>query len=127
VIRGFKIDPETRDLVRDAGGRLEYVEGDEATAQEITSRLEFFRGENFLDVREGVPYYQEILAKGVDPARVIAIVRQAVQSVPSIVDVPRVEIESDNATREAVVTWEARTAEGRVIRSEDFAPLIIRP
>lgn len=125
-IRGFKLDTSTHDLYLDAGGRLEALEdGDAATAQEIKTRLLFFKGECFADMREGVPYYQEILRKGVDLGRVKAIVRAVILSHPAIADVPRVDIDHDRAARSAVVTWEARTKTGRTIRSEDFGPLVI--
>lgn len=125
TIRGFALDPLTHDLSLDAAGRLETVEGDAATIQEIKTRLLFFRGECFADLREGVPYFQEILRKGADPARVKAIVRQVVQSHPEIADVPRITLEIDRATRAASVSFEARTRAGRVLRSEDFGPLVI--
>lgn len=129
--RGLKLDPTTHDLTLDAGGRLEYVTdstddaADAATVQEIKTRLLFFRGECFADLREGVPYYQEILIKGVDLGRVKAILRQAIASVPGIADVPKLEVNLDRATRAATVVFEARTKRGRVIRSADFPPLVI--
>lgn len=130
-VRGFKLDSESHDLSLDDGGRLEYVtddtqnEADEATAQEIKTRLLFFKGESFTDAREGVPYFQEVLIKGVSPERVRAIVRRVIQSHPSIVDVPVCELSLDRTTRRATVVWEARTVEGRVVRSSDYAPLIV--
>jgi len=132
AVRGFKLDTATWDLSLDAGGRLEILRddtdagADEATAQEINTRLLFPRGDAFTNLKEGVPYYEEILIKGGDPRRAEAIVRQAIQSVPSIVDVPTCRLTLDRATRRAAVTWEARTARGRVIRSEDFPPLTVR-
>ncbi len=124
-MRGFKLDLETHDLALDDNGALEFVDGVAATAQEIKTRLLFFKGEGFTDLREGVPYFQEILRKGVDLGRVRAILRQVIRSVPDVVDVPRVDISLDRVTRAAVVTFEARTRAGAVIRSEDFGPLVI--
>lgn len=124
-VRGFRLDPESHDLSLDAGGRLEYVEGDEATAQEIKTRLLFFKGENFLDLREGVPYYTEILIKGVDLGRVRALIRSVIASVPGVVDVPVIEVELDRVTRVATVRWEARNATGRIVSSADFGPLVL--
>ncbi len=120
AIRGFKISDLTGDILF---GQTVY--GSEATAQEIATRLRFFRGECFADLREGTPYFQEILIKGVDLARVRAIVRQVIQSVPSVLDVPRVEVSLDRATRAATITGTARDKQGAVIRSEDFPPLVI--
>lgn len=123
-MRGFRLDTE-HDLALDLGGRLVPIEGDEATLQEIKTRLWFFRGQSFTDAREGVPYFQEILKKGVIPARVRQIIRQVVASHPAIVDVPRIELSIDRQSRQAVVSWEARTLSGSVLKSTDFAPLFV--
>ena len=132
-MRGFRLvaaadlsadNPIEHDLFLD-GGRLDTVDDDEATAQEIKTRLLFFKGENFADLREGVPYFQEILRKGVDDNRVRAIVRRVLQSVPSVVDVISITISRDRARRTATVYWTVRTNTGRVINSQDFGPLIV--
>lgn len=102
------------------GGDLSIVDGDDATAQEIRSRLLLFKGSNFVDLREGIPYYQEILAKGIAPARVRSLLRQAILSHPAVVDVPSLTVSIDRATRSATVTFEARTVEGTVVSSVDF-------
>lgn len=124
-MRGFFLNPATHDLAVQ-NGRFRTVSDDEATAQEIKTRLLFFKGESFTDRREGVPYWTEILAvKGVDLNRVKAIIRAVIRSVPAVVDVPRLEIVYDRATRRASVDFEARTVRGSTIRSADFGPLLI--
>lgn len=124
AIRGFKLDTN-HDLSLDDGGRLEFVEDDAATIQEIGTRLRLLRGENFLDLREGVPYFTEILIKGVDVARVRSLIRQTIASVPGVVDVPVVDVSLDRSARALIVAFEARHATGRVIRSEDFPALVL--
>lgn len=124
-MRGVKLDPLTHDLRLDAAGRLETIDGDEATAQEIRTRLLFFRSESFTDQTEGISWYQEILIKGGDLGRVRAIIRAAIASVPAIVDVPIVDVDLNRTTRAATITWEARTNTGRRISSADFPPLLI--
>lgn len=125
TIRGFKLDSESHDLYLDASGDLESIVGDAATAQEAETRFLFFQGESFTDTREGVPWFQEILAKGVDDARVRAIVRRVLLSLPTVIDVPVVEITRDPQTRHATIRWEARDRTGATIRSEDYGPLVI--
>tara|TARA_R110000868_G_scaffold69705_1_gene204886 strand:- start:376 stop:759 length:384 start_codon:yes stop_codon:yes gene_type:complete len=124
-MRGIRLDPLTHDLSLDAGGRIETIDGDEATAQEIRTRLLFFRSESFTDQTEGIPWYQEILVKGGDLGRVRAIIRACIASVPAIVDVPLVNVEVDRTTRTGTITWEARTNTGTRITSADFPPLVI--
>jgi len=132
--RGFRLvsnadlsatNPNEHDLYLE-GGTLQVVNGDRATAQEIKTRLLFFKGESFANLLEGVPYFQEILIKGVDENRVKSIIKQAILSVPTIVDVESITFELDRQTRSATVEWSARTNVNTVISSEDFGPLIIQ-
>ena len=71
-MRGFRLvraadigadNPTEHDLYLE-GGDLQTIDDSEATAQGIKTRLLFFKGESFEDQREGVPYYQELLRKG---------------------------------------------------------------
>ena len=101
------------------------VEGDAATAQELRSRVLLFRGSYFLDLREGLPWFQEILTKGSVPGRVRELFREALLTHPAIVDVPMLRLAIERATRAASLVFEARTTTGTVIRSEDFGPVSI--
>lgn len=132
-MRGFKLvkaadvganNPNEHDLLLE-GGNLQTVDLDEATAQEIKTRLLFFKGESFADTREGIPYYQEILVKGLDLNRARAIIRRALLSVPSVVDVQSITFDVDRNARSATVRWTVRTDNNTVVSSEDFEPLII--
>lgn len=106
-------------------GTSSTVDGDTATAQEIRSRFLLTRGSYFLNLREGLPLFQEIIRKGYVPGRVREIVRQILLTHPAIVDVPRVTLTVDRATRAASVEFDARTIDGLVIRSEDFGPVLL--
>ena len=82
-------------------------------------------GENFCDVTEGVPWFQEIFQKGTPRARVLFLIRRTIELHPAIVDVPSVALDTDRATRASAITFEARTASGRIIRSQDYAPILL--
>lgn len=104
-------------------GTSETVDGDLATAQEIRSRLLLARGTYFLDLREGLPWFQDVIRKGPIPARIRELIRRTIQTHPAVVDVPTVRLEIDRATRAASVVFVARTDTGRSISSEDFGPV----
>jgi hypothetical protein len=123
-IRGWTLDTD-HDLDLDAAGRLIENDGDDATYQEIACSLLLMYGENFMDVTEGVPWFAEIFQKGTPRARIEALIRNTIQLHPAIVDVPRVALETDRATRESAITFEARTASGRIIRSQDYRPILL--
>lgn len=98
----------------------------EQAAQSISTRLQFFKGESFVDVRQGVPYFADILIKGASLPRIRSVIRQTVLNVPGIVDVPQLDVTLDRASRALRVDLQARYQDGTVINSNDFAPLVIR-
>lgn len=58
----IKLDPITNDLVIEDYD-FSLVESHQQISQNLSIRLKFFLGEWFLDIFEGVPYYQEIFVK----------------------------------------------------------------
>lgn len=129
-MRGFKKttivsgdNPILGDLDLAEGDATTLTSGLEVTAQEIRSRLLLFRGSYFLDLREGVPWYQEILKKGPSAPRVRELLRQAILTHPGVVDVPELTLSTDPLTRAASVAFKARTIDGQILSSEDFGPV----
>lgn len=98
------------DLALDAAGTLVQLDGSEAIAQQCATRLRFGLGEYFGDLRQGIPYFEEILIKGGSLPRAREIVRRALLTVPGVVDVPQVTLDFDSATRELTITWQARVS-----------------
>lgn len=108
------------------GGQLVFLENNElAAAQGIKCRLLMFKGEFFLDQSLGIPYFEEILKKGVNLVRIRDIVRTAIASEPGIVEVVDVRLELDGATREATISWEVLHDSGAVINSDQYLQLFI--
>lgn len=94
------------------GTELVLVEGGDAVAQELTVRLRWWLGEWFLDQRQGVPYLQRILRKGVSPRTVRAIVRRQIGQVPGVARVDSLRVELGPLTREVAIDFEVVTVEG---------------
>lgn len=124
-------NPNEHDLTLDEGGRFVFVAGvsgevsTEDLAQSIRTRLLHFRGENYLDSRTGVPWFQSILIKAPNLVRTRAAIRNTIASVPGISSVPVVDLSLDRMTRTLSIAFEAITTTGATIRSIDFAPLIL--
>lgn len=124
-------NPDVHDI-RLSAGRLvltDAVSGPpsvEDLAQSVKTRLLHFQGENYLDTRTGVPWFQAILRKSPNLVRVRGLLRSAILSVPGIASVPFLDLDLDRASRTLTVSWAAVTDTGATIRSEDFAPLILR-
>ena len=96
-----------------------------AVAQDLRTRLNFFKGEWFLDQFEGVPYFENILVKAPDPDVIKSIFRGVILSTPHIVSVDNLVLLIDATTREASLEFVANTDDGSVIISADFKPFIV--
>ena len=124
-------NPDAHDLRLDAGdfAYLDAVSSGETSsddlAQSIKTRLLHFRGENYLDTRTGLPWFQSILVKSPNLVRVRALVRAAIASVPGVTAVPVVDLSLDRSTRTLTIDWIAVAVGGATIRSTDYAPLIL--
>lgn len=77
------LDVTTNDLVFESRN-LTTVSGAALVRQRLAVILQLFRGEWFLDAEAGIPWYQDILKKGVDGGTVDAILRKAIIGVTDV-------------------------------------------
>ena len=98
------------DLVIDTG--LTFTSGLVAVTQGVRIALQDFKGEWFLNLDHGVPYFQEILGQKYNEAKVRRALRNAIIGVPGVDDIRKLQLPFDNSTRELTVEWEVGTAWG---------------
>lgn len=75
------------------------VRGVEAIRLRILARLKFFKGEWFLDLRQGMPYFEAVFVKNPDVSLVQSIFRRAILSTPGVQTIIRMSTQLDRATR----------------------------
>lgn len=102
---------EDGDLVLDGDG-LHFVSGLAAVVQGIRFRLGLFRGEWFLNLDVGVPWYDEVLGEHFDEAHVRQLVADAINDTPGVKEITELTVKFDNKTRLITVTWAATTLFG---------------
>ena len=105
-------------------GDLRLLEGDEAIAQSLRIGLRFFLAEWFLDLRIGVPYFQEILGEKQREPVLRSIFREAILITPGIVSLTGLSIDYDPSSRILTVEFSAQTQDGGTI---DFSEELILP
>lgn len=105
-------------LVDDAAS---WLDGVEAIAQHLRVRLQFFKGEWFLDSEIGIPYYQRILGrKDVTIAAIGAILKKAILTTPGVISLNDFRADYQGATRLLSVSFRAQTTEGPLTFTEEM-------
>lgn len=109
------------DLKLDTNGDLDITDselsltsGAEAVIQDLQIRLSFFLGEWFLDTRQGIPYYQQILGKKPRLNVIRAIFRKAIMTTTYVNQIEELTLDYDGATRLLVVDFAVATDFGIV-------------
>ncbi|AKQ55186.1 hypothetical protein ACLQ8Z_05980 [Bordetella hinzii] len=108
------------DLALDLLGRAAFIDGADRIAQQINVTLQVFLGEWFLDTSFGVPYFEEVLVKSPDRARIEAVLRSRILAVPGVQRVVSFDLAVERRERILRVTYQADTETGRVSRVLDL-------
>lgn len=117
------LDPQTHDLVVDDLGRLVMVgmtadADDQAAmiAQRVRCRLLWWRGEWYLDQRQGTPWREALLGRPSDE-RIKRALADSLLSVPGVAAVVSLTV-ARGAGRSVTVTWSVRADTGAIIGPE---------
>lgn len=95
-------------------------------AQRLTVRLNFFKGEWFLDRRQGIPYYQELLIKEPESRVVRGVFSSVISGTPGIASLDSLTIGEPDADRLVDITFTATLTNGQRFRSSAYGPFVVR-
>ena len=70
-----------------SGGALVFATDAQAVVQAVRSRLLTFRGEWYLDLGYGVPYFEDVLVKNPNLPAIAATLRAQILSVPGVLEI----------------------------------------
>ena len=92
------------------------ISGQDETIQRIRLTLTAFQGEWFLDESSGLPYFQDIVVRGVNEGAVEQIYRAAIQDIPGVAEVNELTIGLGNSDfRIMTISITVRTTTGQTI------------
>lgn len=101
------------DLV--VGTDLSLSSGLAAIVQGVRIRTQTFRGEWFLDLDHGVPWFTDILGQKYNEIRVRAAFRDAILDTPGIASLTSLRVDFSAGTRLLTVAWEAKSEFGDTV------------
>jgi len=113
-------NPIAGDLSFDAVAQPEFVTGVEAIAQDVRTRLRWFKGEWFLDARTGFPWFQRVLGQKVTERVVEFFLRRTISETPGVARIASMRVSIDRWTRELTASFSAVATSGAVIDFSDF-------
>lgn len=91
--------------------------------QDILQRLKFFLGEWFLDTSQGIPYYQQILVKNPDQAKITAIFRNVILGTPGVLQLTAFTLGANFPSRLVTIQFTCLTTTGTVSYSGTLSPV----
>ena len=95
-------------------------------AYKLRARFLFFKGEWFLDLREGIPYYQFVMVKNPDLGVIRRLFTRVILSVsPVIESVTRIDCQIATEDRGLAVYFEARCTNGAKISGGTGVPFLV--
>lgn len=106
------VDVETGDLVYTNADTPPVTDGTrQDVAQRLQIKLQTYLGEWFLNIENGVPYYERILRKGVRKEDIDVIFQTLIREEDGVLEI--IEFESTlSSTREYNMRFRVRTNEG---------------
>lgn len=96
---GLSLDPIHHDLELNPDGQLRLVYDNEAIAQHVKQNLLFYRGEWFLDILAGVPWFQEVFVRPTNQVVIESVIKKAILDVVGVLELVSFNVEIDGKQR----------------------------
>lgn len=85
------------------------------TKQKLKQVLSLFKGNWFLNLNEGVPYFEEILGKNPSLSRVETLLVREIQRVEEVAEILQLDIAENKTTRTIAVILVVRDNQGDTV------------
>ena len=117
------INPIIGDIYID-NGQMVFVLGKEFIAQKLRIKFQFFKGEWYLDQREGFPYWERVFKKNPNVNEIASLFRRCAYDTPGVASVRSVDVTVDVETRLMSVSIDVVTDDNEIIKW-DNEPFIL--
>ena len=100
----YKLNTNTNDMIINAQGKLERVNGSDEVVQRVRVALRHYFAEYFINVTAGIPWYEEILGATGNSSKISNIIRNQILSVPGVTKIVEFSVNYNSITRAYIVT-----------------------
>ena len=91
-------------------------------AQNLLIRLRFILAEWYLDITQGVPYYEDFFIKAPNEIRIESVLKEEIMNTRGIAEILDFESDFDATNRVYAVKFRARTFSGEIIAIDQELP-----
>lgn len=107
------LDPKTGDLLI-LDFDLQFVDSIDQIAQNLAIRLRFFQGEWFLNIFDGVPYYQYFFIKNPNQIQVETFLKDEISNTTGVQQITSFSSDFDGQSRQFTVDFACKTIDGNI-------------
>lgn len=118
----LKLVPQTNDLEFKTFD-FSLVDGLDQVAQNLAIRLRFFLGEWFLNINEGIPYYEFILVKAPNQIQVESLLKEEILNTKDVVELTGFTSSFDKSRRIFSVRFSCLCISGEELTKEMELPV----
>lgn len=111
----FKRDPETNDFLIQNGLFQKVTSTNDNIIQRVTTRLNRYVGEWFLDTSKGIDYFGIVFIHSPDLVVIEALMKNEILQEEGIVEIVSFELDFNRALRKLSVTFTARFEDGTIV------------
>jgi hypothetical protein len=97
--------------------RMQLCEGATQLKQALLARLRVFKGEWFLDLESGTPYFERVLGKNNNPGGAEGALKEVITQTPGVRSLLEFSFDVDSRTRVAAMSFTV---------DSDFGPLSLQ-
>lgn len=100
------------------GNDLTLVTGADAIKQHLGQRLKMFYGEWFLNMEQGIPYFQQVFKKNPNMAILDSIFKREIINTPGILQLLEFDLDLNSSTRILTLSFRVLSEDGEIDFSE---------
>ncbi len=93
-------------------GSFVFTEGSDFVRQKLASRFQFFKGEWFLDQRQGIPYFRDVFLKDPNLDLIRSLFQKVIVETPGIASASNLQLLYDPGARRLSFSFSAKLKNG---------------
>jgi len=84
-------------------------------SQKLRIRLSFFRGEWYLNINKGIPYFESVFVKNPNISFIEDLIILEINTCPGVEELLNLNLEVEKSTRELIINFTVKLEDGEIL------------